>query len=63
MHRWFKQNEKFDEDIKKKFKTDYKRLDSGQYTEWGNHHDGRLAMIILCDQLSRSFYRGQKEAF
>ena len=33
------------------------------YKEWEYNHLGRLALVILCDQLSRSFYRGQKEAF
>jgi uncharacterized protein (DUF924 family) len=28
----------------------------------GNMH-GRLALIILCDQFSRSIYRKQKKAF
>lgn len=33
------------------------------YKDWENNHDGRLALIILCDQLTRSYYRGQKESF
>uniref|UniRef100_A0A7S3CMF1 Uncharacterized protein n=1 Tax=Strombidium rassoulzadegani TaxID=1082188 RepID=A0A7S3CMF1_9SPIT len=32
------------------------------YKEWESSHEGRLALIILCDQLSRSFFRGKKEA-
>lgn len=38
-------------------------MKSGSYKEWENNHDGRLALIILCDQLSRSFFRGKKQAF
>ena len=30
---------------------------------WGTNLHGRLAAIILCDQMSRCMYRGTKEAF
>ena len=34
-------------------------MKSNSYKEWESNHDGRLALILLCDQLSRSYYRGK----
>jgi uncharacterized protein (DUF924 family) len=49
MMRWFKQSESFDDFIKDNFALDFERLKQGSYKEWENSHDGRLALIILCD--------------
>lgn len=38
-------------------------LESGKYSEWEDHKDGRLAIIILSDQLSRMYYRNQPGQF
>jgi uncharacterized protein (DUF924 family) len=63
MLRWFKQNAEFDNEVKVRFADDFGRLQAGMYKEWEFNHDGRLALIIICDQLTRAFYRGRKEAF
>ena len=63
MVRWFMPNDEFREIVKSKFEEDFKRLQSGLYKEWESSHDGRLALIILADQLSRSFYHDQKQQF
>ena len=63
MLRWFRPNEEFREIVKFKFEEDFQRLQSGMYKEWEASHDGRLALIILSDQLSRSFYHDQKQQF
>lgn len=61
--RWFKPTNEFREIVKLRFEQDFKNLQSGLYKEWEHSHDGRLALIILADQLSRSFYYEQKEQF
>ena len=63
MVRWFKGNAQFDALVRKNFKEDFGRLDKGKYKEWEKDHDGKLALILLCDQLSRFCYRQEKEAF
>jgi uncharacterized protein (DUF924 family) len=63
MLRWFKQTEEFDNHVKENFALDFERMKTNSYKEWESNHDGRLALILLCDQLSRSFYRGKKQAF
>ena len=35
----------------------------GEYNGWDYDKDGRLAAIILCDQMSRSIYRKTAKAF
>ena len=63
MKRWFKGNEEFDKLVIKNFQEDFKRMDKGEYKEWEQDHYGRLALIILCDQLSRFCFRQKKQAF
>ena len=57
MVRWFKGNQQFDALVRSNFLDDFKKLDKGQFKEWEKDHYGRLALIILCDQLSRFCYR------
>ena len=35
----------------------------GEYDSWKYDHEGRLAAVILLDQLTRNIYRKKKEAF
>ena len=63
MVRWFKGNQQFDALVRSNFLDDFKKLDKGQFKEWEKDHYGKLALIILCDQLSRFCYRQKKEAF
>ena len=34
-----------------------------KYDHWNQYKEGRLAKIILCDQLSRACFRGEDKAF
>jgi uncharacterized protein (DUF924 family) len=63
MKRWFKPSDTFRDVVEFKFEEDFTRLQSGMYKEWEASHDGRLALIILADQLSRSYYHNKKEQF
>ena len=63
MKRWFKSSDEFDILVQQNFTDDFKRLEKGEYKEWEQDHHGRLALIILCDQLSRFCFRNVKQAF
>ena len=54
---WFDSN-KDDEQIEK-FQAALEKVGSGEYNGWEHDHDGRLAAVLLCDQMSRSIYRRQ----
>ena len=56
LERWFKRDEKFDNQLKNLFLNDYKNAISNKYDEWQDNPEECLALIILLDQLS-NFYR------
>ena len=60
---WLQRTTEDDWFVEKSFKKDLLALQEGQYEEWENDRDGRLAIIILCDQFSRRIYRGNQQAF
>lgn len=62
--KWFKPDpEGLDSEVQTMFRQDFINLQNGKYREWEDHKEGRLAIIILSDQLSRMYYRNQKEQF
>ena len=62
MKRWFG-GEHSDNDISMLFKDDLEDIGQGTVAHWQGDKMGKLATIILCDQLSRNIYRGRAEAF
>ena len=60
---WFESDKKIDEDIKKRFKNDLIEAQKGNYISWGQTIHGRLALIILLDQIPRHIYRDSEQAF
>mmetsp|Transcript_16328 Transcript_16328/g.27611 ORF Transcript_16328/g.27611 Transcript_16328/m.27611 type:complete len:196 (+) Transcript_16328:445-1032(+) len=63
MKRWFGGRPMGDQEIINLFKQDLEDVGQGAVRNWLGDRDGRLAIIILCDQLSRSIFRGMAEAF
>ena len=63
LERWFKRDEKFDNQLKNLFLNDYKNAISNKYDEWQDNPEECLALIILLDQLSRNFYRNNFKAY
>ena len=57
-HKWFISDQKMDADIRRRFEPDLLAAVEGQYQEWEETAQGRLALIILFDQFSRNMYRG-----
>ena len=45
------------------FKQDLEDVGHQTVRNWMGDRDGKLAIIILCDQFSRNIYRGMAEAF
>ena len=54
---WFGSAPEIDKDITEKFKDDLLKVASGEYDSWKKDRDGKLASIILCDQMSRNIFR------
>ncbi|MFA5059698.1 MAG: DUF924 family protein [Candidatus Omnitrophota bacterium] len=61
--KWFMKDKNFDAQIKKEFEPDLGLVKSGGYKMWEKSSRGRLALIILCDQLSRNMYRDSSRMF
>jgi len=47
-----------DRQVTTKFESWFAKLEQGQLENWRNDHQGRLAYIILGDQLGRIMFRG-----
>ncbi len=60
---WFGENEKLKLSMLEAFKEEYQSAINGNLTSWAESPRGRLALIILLDQFSRTFYRNSKNAF
>ena len=49
--------------MKEKYSDALEKVKTGEYNGWEHDHDGRLAAIILCDQMARNIHRESGEAF
>jgi uncharacterized protein (DUF924 family) len=53
----------FDERLREKFGAAHGKAVSGELDSWGETRDGRLALILLLDQMSRNLHRGTLAMF
>ena len=60
---WWKKDPAFDQDIHEQFSADIEKAMAGEYDNWCESAQGRLALIILLDQFSRNIYRDTPKAF
>lgn len=60
---WFSQNDAFDALIEEKFKIIHQQAAHAELWSWRSSAEGRLAEIIVLDQLSRNLYRNSPLAF
>lgn len=60
---WFGENEQLKTNMLDIFKKEYEDAVAGKLTKWAESPRGRLALIILLDQFSRSLYRNSPKAF
>ena len=63
MKRWFGGGPQTDAEVTVLFKQDLIDIGHHKLDHWQGDKMGKLATIILCDQLSRNIYRGFAEAF
>lgn len=63
MKRWFGGGPETDKEMIVLFKQDLIDIGQGTVKHWEQSLEGKLATIILCDQLSRNIFRGLAEAF
>lgn len=60
---WFKKDKEFDALITRVFKEIHWRAAQGEFFQWRDTIEGRLAEIIILDQFSRNMYRDSALAF
>ncbi len=60
---WFGENEELKISMLQEFKEEYAQAVEGKLNNWCELPRGRLALIILLDQFSRSLYRNSSKAF
>lgn len=61
--RWFSKNSDFDREIKKEFEPIHRAIRDDKCEKWLETPRGRLAYVIVLDQLSRNMYRGTSDMF
>ena len=61
--RWWRKSASFDALITRRFKAVYEQVVAGERAEWRASPRGRLAEIIVLDQLSRNMFRDTAKAF
>lgn len=63
LKRWFSRDEEFDKEVRQKLEGDLIRARKRKYESWEETPQGRLALIILFDQVARNVYRDSPKAF
>lgn len=60
---WFKKDDAFDAALRDRFGTAHAEAAAGGFAGWEATADGRMALILVLDQMSRNLYRGDPRAF
>ena len=60
---WFKKDPLFDDMLKQKFDRIIEKAVAGQLDKWAQNKNGRLALILLLDQMTRNIFRNTPKAF
>ena len=61
--RWFKRDEAFDQDIRRRFLATYEAGARGELETWTETSESALALVIVLDQFPRNMFRGDARAF
>lgn len=61
--RWFGRDPALDAEIRERFGRDLEQAGDGRLDDWAATARGRLALIIVLDQLSRNIHRDHKAAY
>ena len=60
---WFGKSPAFDAEILRRFKGLYEELARGEHADWLEDPRGRLATVVVLDQLSRNMFRGDAQMY
>jgi uncharacterized protein (DUF924 family) len=60
---WWKKDAAFDADLRRRFGDALELAKSSDFDSWRTSPRGRLALVILLDQVSRNIFRGTARAF
>ena len=60
---WFKKDPLFDDMLTQKFGRMIEQALAGQLDKWAQNKEGRLALILLLDQMTRNIFRNTPKAF
>ena len=63
MRSWFSENPQTVRSLRENFEQDLAQAKAGAFTDWQSTVRGRLALIVLWDQVSRRLYKGTPRAF
>ncbi len=61
--KWFMSTAQDDAEITQRFGGALEAAGRGEYDAWAEEPRGRLALVLLLDQMSRNVFRGQAQAF
>ncbi len=61
--RWYKKDDAFDADVRRRYFDLWQRASAGKLSEWETSDEGALALVIVLDQFPRNMFRGQAQAF
>jgi len=60
---WFEKDDAFDQMMRDRFLSDVENALAGDYDDWVETAEGRLALILLLDQFTRNIFRDTPQAF
>ena len=60
---WFKKSEALDQEMRERFEELYWKASRGELFHWRATAEGRLAEILLLEQIPRNIFRGTAQAF
>mgnify|MGYP006294860113 CR=1 FL=1 len=60
---WWRKDPATDAEIRSRFESWLRAAEQGRLDDWCDSADGRLALILLTDQLPRNMYRGRPDMF
>jgi uncharacterized protein (DUF924 family) len=61
--KWFKKNEAFDDELRRRFLETHEAAAASQLADWKATPEGALALLIVLDQFPRNMFRGSARAF
>ncbi|MBB4361676.1 uncharacterized protein (DUF924 family) [Bradyrhizobium sp. CIR18] len=61
--RWYKRNDAFDAEVRRRFLALWQKAVAGELASWEASDDGALALVIVLDQFPRNMFRGTSQAF